>query len=266
MKSSRPVDIARPQLRRRGSLPCLKIAVSTSSSRPHSARSGIGPVTANGALKSMRPQEHSIGKIKSRPSGALQLRQLSCLPGRLPLLDPSENINNVVNGMPMCGAPALALRRSRTSHMPLFSQDGAVALDGWTEESSEVGMMKLIYQKTRSIREARRSWQAVPQSSLKELVNDFRSAYRICTKAKLFIDLALEGVMRLHTASAEHQGVNNFGMELPMQELGPVTPVTAKETVAIWSSLASALDLSPCSKHSCSENAMTLCQQVSQSL
>lgn len=68
-------------------------------------------------------------------------------------------------------------------------------------DSYEVGMLRLVYGKAREIRMERRS--SLPQSdpsfkSLRALCDDIRRSVRVCSKAKEFIDLALDAVWETH--------------------------------------------------------------------
>jgi len=253
------------------SLPCLTIPASTSLSPScdysnidkskslpdYSAMSDDGIGAAKSSPGNVGPRKWSTAEAMRRPS-ALQLRQLSRLPVVRSSSKPEHDVTFSATFVEdakrdsMVGPPARALRMARTTYglnghairdpigkiggglglgggMPDSKLNGptmkdhAVALEG---VSSEVGMMKLVYQKARSIRESRRASQDVTRPSVKELVKDLHASYRICVKAKDFIDLALEGVLKQD----------------------PVTPSTAKETVAVWSTLLSGLDSSPNNK------------------
>lgn len=238
---------------------------------------GIGAVKSSPG--NVGPRKWSTAEAMRRPS-ALQLRQLSRLPVVRSSSKPEHDVTFSVTFVEdakrdsMVGSPAKALRMARTTYgldghairdpigkigrelglgggMPDSKLNGptmkdhAVALEG---VSSEVGMMKLVYQKARSIRESRRASQDVTRPSVKELVKDLRASYRICVKAKDFIDLALEGVLKADMSATKHLESDNPGIDNSMQVQDPVTPSTAKETVAVWSTLLSGLDSSPKNK------------------
>jgi hypothetical protein len=113
-------------------------------------------------------------------------------------------------GPVISGAAGRAMRRrassvvdipERTKLKELWERESSLKMRGLPrasprapehEVSSEVGMVRLVYKKARDLRKRRNS--SVP--SLHQVGTDIQHSIRICSKAKHFVDVAMEGVIK----------------------------------------------------------------------
>lgn len=230
---------------RRASFPVLTLPKAQGLSRVNSCQNTARSEAEAGSKKPSPSSEdvHKCSRRDLRRPSALQLRSLATKDSKL-----SAVVKGTGGSGPMAGAVALALRKSRYVYMAEAAEASSDPFSPIKSvESSEVGMVKLVYQKARSIRQARSGSQEAKRPALKEVVQDICHAYRVCMKAKHFLDLALDGAMNARKAKlASLAAMAKPSAEKQIGELeDPGSPPTTTETVNVWSSLLNALDLSP---------------------
>jgi hypothetical protein len=78
--------------------------------------------------------------------------------------------------------------------LPIWHDSAPTAMQesNYTADTCEVGMVRLVYSKIRSLRESKDYDNVYKRNSWKDLVGDLRHSIRVCLKVQGFINMLLE--------------------------------------------------------------------------
>jgi len=123
--------------------------------------------------------------------------------------------------------------------------------------SSDAGMLRLVYKKARDIRQQRHLLNdgvhdEGPHSAFKELGKDLQHSIRVCRKAKDFMEMAMEGVVKQRSVIPQTVNESNpLNVIAQAENESPQSPISAKAT-SEWCELLDFLQApTPKARHSC---------------
>ena len=119
--------------------------------------------------------------------------------------------------------------------------------------SSHTGMVRLVYKKLRDIRQQRHLLNAeVPHPVFRELGKDLQHSVSVCRKAKDFLEMAMEGVLKEPNVIAQAENESKQSNVIAQAEdESPQSPLSAK-AASTWCELLDFLQApAPKARHSC---------------